>query len=423
MTGVQVPRAAATETKLLLSRAPPHPYQSALEVSLQAFINAQIRNLTRTPNVRMPRPSQCLMVTKLATPSLAAHAGVALKDFLVSLDAVPAAGISPDTFTIRARTHEWCFYSRTRHELITLDASGIEPGVKLQHTPDGIRERYNPKTSPSSDLEVLWEARDFKSLEDLSRKTLAAGERDHPALAFLGAALYETGRKAEGIALVDEFAQNFASHWTMNFAGIAYSYLAQNLLAKGDGEAGIGMLQTAFEYNPCPRLADLVEKHTGVRPPLETPLWLGRRFPDYTLPRLDSGGPGVSLAATLAGLTDRQLLAVCLLASYRGNGPYNQFMLRYHNFATWFSSFLKGLHVITMESKRPDDRAYYLKGEDAVKASRLPLDLLLESGSLTGEVQQPGSPFVVLLDRAGVVRYEGELDSVGLWETLGGLHR
>jgi hypothetical protein len=400
-----------------------HYYPSDLEVSLQAFINSQIRNLTRTPNVRMPRPSQCLMVTKLATPSLAAHAGVAARDFLVSLDAMPAAGISPDTYTLRARTLEWCFYSRARHELIALAATGIEPGVKLQHTPDGIRERYNPKTSPSSDLEVLWEARDFKSLEDLSRKTLAARERDHPALAFLGAALYETGGKTEGIALVDEFAKNFASHWTMNFTGIAYSYLAQDLLAKGDLDGGIGMLQTAFEHNPCPRLADMVERHTGVRPPPETPLWLGRKFPDYTLPHLDSGGPAVSLAATLASLTEGQLLAVCLLASYRGNGPYNELMLRYHNFATWFSPFLKGLHVITMEKQRPDDRAYYFKGEDAVRASKLPLDLLLESGSLTGEVQQPGSPFVVLLDRHGVVRYEGELDAVGLWETLGALLR
>ncbi|MBX7185515.1 MAG: hypothetical protein K1Y01_10260 [Vicinamibacteria bacterium] len=388
---------------------------------MQAFINAQVRNLTRMPNVRMPKPSQCLMVTGLATPSLASHAGVAMKDFLVSLDSVPAAEASPRTYAIRARMREWCFYSRARHELIKLEATGIEPGVKLQHTPEGIRERYNPKTSPSSDLEVLWEARDFKSLEDLSRKTLAAGERDHPALAFLGAALYEGGKKAEGFALVDEFVQRFASHWTMNFTGIAYSYLALDLLAKGDQDAGIGMLETAFEHNSCPRLADLVEKHTGVRPPLETPRWLGRKFPDYSLRRIE-GGPNVSLTATLAGLAERQLLVVCLLASYRGNGPYNEFMLRYHNFATWFSPFLKGLHVITMEPKRPDERAYYFKGEDAVMASKLPLDLLLESGSLTGEVQQSGSPFVVLLDRAGIVRFEGELDSVDLWKTLGALH-
>ncbi len=398
-----------------------HPLSPDLEVPLLAFINAQIRNLTRTPNVRMPRPSQCLIVTRLATRSLAAHAGVAAKDFLVTLDAASVAGISPDTYRIRARTHEWSFYSRARHELITIDATGIEPGVKLQPTPDGIRERYNPKTSPSSDLEVLWEARDWKTLEDLSRKTLAAQERDHPALAFLGAALYETGRKAEGLALVDEFAKNFAPHWTMNFTGIAYSYLALDLLGKGDPDAGLGMLQTAFEYHACSRIADLLEKHTGNRPALETPLWLGRRFPDYALPRLETPGSPVSLAQAVSTLGDRGLLAVCVLASYRGNGPYNEFMMRYLHFATWFSPYLKGLHVITMEPKRYEDRPYYFKAEDAVKAAKLPLEMLLEDGSLTGQVNQSSSPFIVLLDRTGQVRYEGELDSVGLWETAAAL--
>jgi hypothetical protein len=184
---------------------------------LQAFINSQVRNLTRAANVRMPKPSQCLMVTDIANPSLAAHAGVGLKDFLVSLDGVTAAEISPSTYLVPASSREWCFYSRPRHELITLQATGIEPGITLQPTPDLIRERYNPKTSSPKDLEVLWEARDFRSLEDLSKKTVIASGRDQPALAYLGAALYETGRKAEGIALVAEYADNFAPHWTMNF--------------------------------------------------------------------------------------------------------------------------------------------------------------------------------------------------------------
>jgi hypothetical protein len=389
---------------------------------LQTFINSQVRRLTRTPNVRMPKPSQCLMVTELANPSLASHAGVGLKDFLVSLDSVSAAEISPSTYVSRARIHEWCFYSRPRHELITLEATGIEPGVTLKPTLDLLRERYDPKSSSPKDLEILWEARDFKTLEDLSKKTLAVRERDHPSLAYLGAALYETGRKAEGIALVEEFVTHFAPHWTMNFTGVAYSYLALDLLAKGDQDAGIGMLQTAFEYFSCPRIADLVLKHTGVRPPLETPLWLGRVFPDYSLPRLDRGGAAVSLAAALDELGERQLLAVCLLANYRGNGPYNEFMLRYHNFATWFAPFLKGLHVITMEAKRPEERGHYFKGEDAILAGKLPLDLLLESGSLSEQVQQKGSPFVVLLDRGGVARCEGELDSVALWKTLAAIH-
>lgn len=48
--------------------------------------------------------------------------------------------------------------------------------------------------------------------------------------------------------------------------------------------------------------------------------------------------------------------------------------------------------------------------------------MLLEDGSLTGQVDQSSSPFIVLLDRTGHVRYEGELDSVAMWEAAAALH-
>jgi hypothetical protein len=93
-------------------------------------------------------------------------------------------------------------------------------------------------------------------------------------------------------------------------------------------------------------------------------------------------------------------------------------MLRYHNFATWFAPFLRGLHVVTMEAERPADRPHYFRAEDQVLADRLPLDLLLEDGSVTQAVGQTSSPFVLLLDRHRQVRSEGELDGVDLWNAV-----
>ena len=109
---------------------------------------------------------------------------------------------------------------------------------------------------------------------------------------------------------------------------------------------------------------------------------------------------------------------MCLLASYRGNGPYEDFMRRYLHFARWFSRFLPGLHVVTMEKERYVDRPHYFRAEDEVRAASLPMELLLEDGGLSAAVGQTGSPFIVLLDRARRVRYEGELTSVDMWDTL-----
>jgi len=388
---------------------------------MDEFIRAQVRELKRTPNVRLPKPAQCMIVTKLATRSLAGHAGVSVKDLLVSLDGEPAASLSPHTYALRSDEHRWVFYSRPRHELVELFATGIEPGVTLQLTTDAIKERYLPARSSPSELECLWEARDWAALEKLSAATLSAygKDRDTPALMFLGGALVETGRRSEGALLVDQYMKSFAPHWTMNFTGIGYYYQALELLARGEKEHGTRLLHAAFEHNRCARLADTLHKHTGTRPPLEEPRWLGKPFPvDYRLPRLAAPGELVSLDEALAGLGPDQLLAVCLLASYRGNGPYDDFMRRYLHYATWFSRFLPGLHVVTMEKERYPDRPHYFKAEDEVRAASLPLELLLEDGELSAAVQPTGSPLIVLLDRARRVRYEGELASVDLWDTL-----
>ncbi len=387
------------------------------------FIRAQVLDLRRTPNVRLPRPADCQIVARIAPRSLAAHAGVGIRDLLVSLDGAAAAAL-PAIALRPAAERSWAFYSRARHELLELRATGIEPGVELRHTPDGIKERYRAGQSSPMDLDALWDARDWAALERLSAATLAARgrDRDTPALLFQGAALYETGRRAEGTRLVEEYLSRHASHWTVNFAAVGLYYMALARLDSGDRAKGLEILQAAFERDRRPRLADALEKHTGVRPLLENPRWLGKLFPaDYRLPRI--GAPGsLDLRPALATLAEGQLLGVCLLASYRGNGPYDELMWRYHNFATWFARFLPAFHVITRVPERPADYPHYFRGEDRVRADGLPFALALESGEVGAAVRPEESPFVLLLDRNGTVRYEGELGAVDLWNVIAALH-
>lgn len=391
---------------------------------MDEFIRAQVLDLRHTPNVRLPKPAQCQIVSRLAPRSLAAHAGVSQKDLLVSLDGAVAATLPAQTALRPADEHAWVFYSRARHELVELRATGVEPGVELRHTPDGIKERYRAGQSSPQDLDALWEARDWAALERLSALTLAAygRDRDTPALLYQGAALYETGRRAEGMRLVEEYLSSYASHWTVNFAAVGLYYRALARLDAGDRPAGLQVLQAAFERDRRPRLADAVEKHTGVRPPLERPRWLGRPFPvDYRLPRIGAAD-ALALRPALASLGERQLLGVCLLASYRGNGPYDELMWRYHNFATWLARFLPAFHVLTQVAERPAERPQYFRGEDRVMADGLPLAMAVEDGAISAAVQQDESPFVLLLDRGGVVRHEGELGAVDLWNAIAALH-
>ena len=387
---------------------------------MEEFIQRQILGLRATPNTPLPRPAQCLIVKKIAKRCIAAAIGLAEKDLLVEIDGQAAIGFIPKLYLYRATERRYLFYSRPRHERIELATSGIEIGVDLAKTLDAIKVLYDPRKPDYTALEQVWEARDWRSLEKLALATLAANkDRGTPALLFEGAALWESGRTDAGLQLLSEYMNKYVSWWTMNFTAVGYYYLAMEWVRKGDKDNAKRLMDLAYENQASEAVARGVEKVTGEKPRPPAPDWVQRRFPvDYSLPRLDGGDGEVSLAATLQAMPKDRLLIVCLLASYRGNGPYNDFMSRYHNYASYFAQYLHALHVITMEPERNAERAHYYKAEDEARAARFPVSILLEPGNVTDAIAPHGSPFVLLLDRSGTVVYEGELDVVELWDTL-----
>ena len=389
--------------------------------SLAEFAQRQIRALRRTPGAPMPRPAQCQLVTKIAGHGVAARAGVAQKDFLAVVDGLPAAQAPSRLHLTKAEQRSYSFYSRPRHEVIELTCTGIEIGVLLEPTTSAIRATYRPQNNDPTAQEILWAGRDWEVLERLTAETMAGGkQRDTPALLFHGAALYETGRPQPGISEIREYLEQHASKWTMNFTGIGLYYAA--LEAKGhDQPNAAALFQQAWEYNDSDRMAGLIEKATGARPKPPPSQWLQRRFAvDYAYTTFDVAEPQtVSLAAALDAMSNDQLLAVCLLANYRSNGPYADFLLRWRNYASYFRDFFAGLHVLTTRTERYPDREYHYEREAEVRALGHPFHLLHEHDeAVIRTILPPGSPAVFLVDRTGTVVYQGELDAVEVWDVL-----
>lgn len=388
--------------------------------ALSEFAQRQIRRLQRTPGAPMPRAAQCQLVTKIAAHGVAAQAGVAQKDFLALVDGAPAARAPSRLYLTKAEHRSYTFYSRPRHELLELSCTGIEIGVLLEPTTNAIRATYKPENNDPTAQEILWAGRDWDFLERLTAATMAGGkERETPALLFHGAALYETGRPAPGLAEIREYLTQHARKWTMNFTGVGFYYMA--LEAKKDGSTNAAALfQQAWEYNDSETMAVRIEKVTGVRPKPPPSLWLQRRFPDYAYRSFDEPSPRtIALSEALRPMTNDQLLCVCLLASYRSNGPYADFLLRWRNYATHFPAFFAGLHVLTTKTERYPDREYHYEREAEVRALGHPFHLLHEHDEgVVGTILPPGSPAIFLLDRTGTVVYQGHLDAVEVWDAL-----
>jgi len=389
-------------------------------MDLTAFIESHIKGLRREPGERVPRPAACLAVKKVAKRCVAVRAGIAPGDLLSLVDGSPASRQSPKLYDDRATKRLLTFHSKARREIVELATTGIEIGIALDYTAEAIRARFKPNDPDLSALERLWDLGDCKALLELSRAALAVkGNEETPALLFEGVGLWEAGQYPAGLTRMHEYVSRFGQNWTMNFGSIALHYLGLEELRLGRKDAGIERLRRAFEYFPLESTADVIGDITGVRPPLDTPRWTGRRFPvEYELPTLEGEKKTVALAAALQAMSRDKLLCVCLLANYRSNGPYYDLLNRYHNYATHFGPFLEGLHVLTTEPKRYPHRPYHYVREDEVRALGLPFEVMLEEGDVVETLLPSGSPFVLLVDHQGTIVYEGGLETVEWWDTL-----
>ena len=389
-------------------------------MELKAFIESHVKGLRREPAAQPPKPVSCLAVKRLAKTSIAARAGVAVGDLLSLIDGSPASRQSPKLYEDRAKKRLYTFYSRARRETVELATTGIEIGAELDYTAEAIRARFKPNAIDLNALERLWNLGDCAALLELSRAALAVkGNEETPALLFEGVGLWESGQYQAGLERMQAYLARFGRNWTMNFTSIVIHYAGLDELRQGRRDAGLAKLQRAFEYFPLDSTADAIAEVTGVRPPMKTPVWTGRPFPvRYELATIEGEPKTIGLGPALQAMAPHQVFCVCLLASYRSNGPYYDLLGRYHNLATHFAPFLAGMHAVTMEAKRYPNRSYHYAREDEVRALPLPFEVLLEQGEVVSVLNPSGSPFVLLLDHQGMIVYEGDLDVVDWWDAL-----
>lgn len=387
---------------------------------LETFIRSQILTTKRAPSRAAPPRHRCLEVKSVARCSPAGQAGVVPQDLLVSVNGQAAASLDPKLYRSPARRRTYLFFSPASQERVEVACSGIEPGLELKRTPESIAAGYKPESLDPAPLLELWEAGSWPALEKLSGQVLAAhGTRDTPALLLHGGALFEQARFEQGFALVLEYVRSYVSHWTQDYAGVAAYYLAMRKRMDGDKAAAVQLLADAYETAPFDRLADALVSLGQERP--STPvLWLHRQFPeDYELETIEGARRTLTLSEALLGLPAGRLFLVCLLDGYRANGPYNDFMRRFLEFATYFKPFLAGLHVITEDRERRPDRSYWFEWEDKARAAGAPFEVLLDPpGALGQTVSPPGSPYVVALDGRGAVLAERDLEGIDLWAAL-----
>lgn len=167
---------------------------------------------------------------------------------------------------------------------------------------------------------------------------------------------------------------------------------------------------TRIEHARIDRIYERIYKS---RPPARSTL-LHQRMPvDYVLPR-DAGGR-VALAAALDSLPPGGLLLVCLLADYRTNGPYNDFLSRLQTWSKVVGPRL-ALHAITLD--RALRYAEAAAEAEAELSERMPVNVLLGDGRVHAGLDPTGSPHVYAVDRTGRIVHTNVRRALHIWQAL-----
>ena len=387
----------------------------------EAFKTSLLMNYRRVPARADPPRARSLEVKKVEGGSLADQILLAPGDLLLSVNGKAGGLLDPKLWrNALGRIREYVFYSPASKERIELTTTGVDLGCEFRRTPELIRASYKPETRDPEPLMELWEANAWPTLLSLSLAALQAGKQDTPILALYGAALYETGQKAQGVDLCIKYIKEFARGWIMEYRTVAYFYVAQARVLEAAVGTAVEILEREYYYTPIDKVADELVRLGRPRPSPPV-LWEGKVVPDdYELTTLDEGADRtVTLFEALDALPDGHVFLLCLLDGYRGNGPYMQFMQRYETYLTDFNPFVGALHVVTEKNERYPGKEYLFETEDKLRARKAPLTVLFdETGEVFGTYQGTGSPFIMAIDRNRRVLSEGQMDGLDIWRAM-----
>lgn len=374
------------------------------------------------------------LITAIAKKSPGSFLGLEPGDYLVKINDNSPAVLEPSELLTPGDVKvNYIFYDVSDEKLIYITTNGIPLGLATKPSSNGIVHNIRLNRSSSwDDFETLWqreewdlliEACDLFAPKNTFGKLLSKIGKKNDASAislFHGTALYEKGDEKKGISLITDFINGSIQQYETSTQAIAYYYAAIWAKKNRDPENSEYWFNEANRYNSNvhAKISQAILERGGEI--FSSHQWLNKTFPEfYNLVNLDTS-ENVSLSDTLKTMNDEEILPVCVMPYYRGNGPYNQSMGCYGLIYKHVSDKIRPIHIIIDETEKRKDRPYWYENEDKLKNINVPFLLLHdEIKSVADTLDLEVSPVFYLLNNKGTILYDGELkDDFDYWNTL-----
>lgn len=382
------------------------------------------QSVEKKPLPKAPAFSKTLQIDRVAPDSPAANLNLKPGDKLLSVNGKAALLEDIPALLAKSNSVQYRFFLPRESAFLEVATTGLPLGIKTSVSSDGIVEQSTSKGEFEKEgLFTLWERGDYDHLrracavsnKRLNKRNfvgkLTGKTKTFPITKMMIAICdIETGKTEAGYKALGEYASNESFGETSEIQAILSYYFG--LQAKSEKRIGDyqNMMRDAFEGYPDSELIRNEAVKAGVDISVKDGR-IGRAINTSSSWNILEGGHGSrTLQDMLGAMTPGQILPLCLMTAYRGNGPYNDALLPYIALQPHVSAQMHPLVVLTFIAEKRADRPHWNSHEDLAKKANCPFMVLHGSHDSIIENYSPrAAPEFVAVNKSGNVIWGGSL--------------
>jgi len=398
---------------------------------VDTLIDSALLDVRKLPEATLPKLATVRRISRVATHSPAAAAGIARGDYLLSVNNRPAEQHHFWRDVLNRSHMSYRVWSQKQQCVCEIETNSMPFGVCASRTPEGVLTDYRAGIGQYEDLIDLWLESEWSTLKTIGDRWKMPGRLGiewqsrikgrkpyswRVEYLFKGIAEYEVGDQARGMQIIEEFAERDACNFEIVYQAILWNYRAKHNWHSLKKDQAIADLHTAYR---CERLLPIHETYVdfGLEPPPDHSPQIGQSFPNhYALPNLSDVASLASLENALQQLPENAIHLVCVQTGNRSNRPYNQLMRRMQSFHRCFPQVFQSMHVI-VGNNIPRGWEYH---EAAAREAAVPFTLLLDRmNSVAESLDTSRVPELFGLNKEGkIVLHDALHNEVAIWDWL-----
>ncbi|KJZ18642.1 hypothetical protein [Loktanella sp. S4079] len=373
-----------------------------------------------------------VVITQIARKSPAAALALEAGDALVSVNGTPAAKADIPAILLANKQVTYVFHRHRAGTMVRVKTAALPMGVRTEPSSDDIVARYRTQTLDQfEDAMTLWERGDHDHLRKICDGTAATKifrkfshtTNDNDLVTFVRAVCDIEAGDQEVFRGILTLRNEMGNGTNGSVARLADFYAARYRWQAGEEDACRNILIPLMHEGgwDSPRMTAFA-KEVGIKQS-ENYSRLGKQY-NYLLDAMAlevvAGGDWVAnVTAWAKALPPDKVMPVCLMLTFRGNGPYNMGLTAFRTMYPFIKDRVERFVVITSVPDRGNDPKEWYLAEDAAIAEGLPLVVLADPSAFFADANVSAAPEYIALSHENLVVWDDSLhDDYAYWEMV-----